>query len=660
VIEQYQTRAAAHTASRDAERSLSRVISRLRLATFIPGMLVLILASTRGMPPVMTTVGIVLLLAFGALVFWHAGVDARAAWYEALRLVNYHALARIGRSWDRLPPAEAPIVAIGADQDLEHHAYAVDLDLFGRASLLQWLGPAATVPGTRTLQEWMMTPAAPAEIHARQLAVAELADADTWREHLGGHGQLAATVRPHELEQFLEWAEGSGAFTAAGAKRLHVTALALVAAIWILIVAFATGFVEGTYFLIPIAAGMVLSFATAAHVHGEFNKAGAGHHAFARYADLFAHATAAPDGARHLRTIHSRLAPSGSSAPLCMRRLNRILGFAQLRAGAGIFHFVFQALTLWDFHVFFALDRWRRQVGASVRSWMGALGELDALSAFAQVKADNPAWCLPEVSESSRVFEARDLGHPLIPDDRRVGNDVTVGPPGTLVLITGSNMSGKSTLLRAIGLNAVLAQAGAPVCATSLRMPPSDLETSIRVHDSLEQGLSYFMAALARLKRVVDRSERARQTPGALPVMYLLDEILQGTNTAERTIAVRGVARHLLYAGAIGVMTTHDLGLAAEEPLDTAAQLVHFTEIVDEHGRMTFDYRLRPGLATSRNALRLMQLIGIELEPARDDGADPDGGPRAAHSARRTADRGERTPDSAERSADSGRTYPSR
>ena len=173
-------------------------------------------------------------------------------------------------------------------------------------------------------------------------------------------------------------------------------------------------------------------------------------------------------------------------------------------------------------------------------------------------------------------------------------------------------MSGKSTLLRAIGLNAVLAQAGGPVCADALRMPTTDIETSIRVQDSLEHGLSYFMAALARLKGVLDH---ARNRDGGRAVLYLLDEILQGTNTGERAIAVRGVARHLLDAGAIGVMTTHDLGLAAEEPLNTAARLAHFTELVDEQGGMTFDYRLRPGLATSRNALRLMRLIGIGDDP---------------------------------------------
>ena len=172
-------------------------------------------------------------------------------------------------------------------------------------------------------------------------------------------------------------------------------------------------------------------------------------------------------------------------------------------------------------------------------------------------------------------------------------------------------MSGKSTLLRAVGLNTVLAQAGGCACAARLRLPPCDVQSSIRVQDSLELGLSYFMAALARLKGVVDAAEHPRRKDRVL--FYLLDEILQGTNSVERGIAVRAVAQHLLDAGAIGIMTTHDLSLAGEEPLKSSAVLVHFTETLD-HGAMRFDYRLREGLATSRNALRLMQAIGISLK----------------------------------------------
>jgi len=606
VIARYEQQVAEHTARRDLEIARSIRISRLRLATVVPAVALLVIAGARTFSPAALTAALVLLLIFLVLVVWHARVEHRVAWHDALRTVNLHALARVGRVWDRLPPADDP------PPQIEDHPYAQDLDLFGRVSLLQWLGPAATAAGARTLQQWVLAPAPVLDIADRQRAVTELSAAQEWREYFAAHGRMAAGVRRAELESFLSWAESAGPFAASTTTRLQVGVLAITASIWVLIALQAAGLADAAYWLIPVVIGMILSFVTALHVHGEFNRALVVDQAFARYADLFAHAVQAPRQAPLLGSIRTRLAPSGWDAPDCLRRLNRILGFAQLRAGAAIFHFPVQALTLWDFHVFFALDRWRRTFGSSVRGWMEAIGELDALSALAQVKADNPGWSLPEVVDARqddlKQFVASDLGHPLIPDDRRVGNDVAVGPPGTILLITGSNMSGKSTLLRAIGLNAVLAQAGGPVCATALRMPAADIETSIRVHDSLEHGWSYFMAALARLKGVLDR---ARNRDGRRAVLYLLDEILQGTNTGERAIAVRGVARHLLGAGAIGVMTTHDLGLAAEEPLNTAARLAHFTELVDEHGGMTFDYRLRPGLATSRNALRLMRLIGI-------------------------------------------------
>jgi MutS-like protein len=605
VTVRYDERAATHAAARDAETRRSVLISRLRLATFLPGAACLVWVAGRGASVPVAVCAVVLLCAFAGLVVWHAGVEERVAWFEALRLVNARAYARTRRDWNGLPATDAP-----AGVDLTHHPYSLDLDLFGRASLAQWLGPSATPAGGWSLAAWLLEPAAVGEIRARQAAVAELAPATVWREQLFAHGVLAAGARSADLDRFFGWAEGPGLFGGRETVwRLVVVALTL--AIWVLIALHITGILDAPLWTFPLIAGLILSFATARRVHGTFDRAGAGQRALARYAGLLAHAVAAPADSARLRDLHDRLTAGGHSAPRCMRQLNRILGFAELRAGAAILHFPIQALTLWDFHVAFALDRWRLRAGRRVRAWIGALGELDALSSFATVSFDNPSWSTPEFGETP-LLAAADMGHPLLPDDRRVVNDVEIGPPGTILVITGSNMSGKSTLLRAVGLNVVLSQAGAAACARTLRLPASDLQASIRVQDSLELGLSYFMAALARLKGIVDAAERPRE---GRVLLYLLDEILQGTNSAERSIAVRGIIRHLLDAGAIGAMTTHDLALVTEPPLDRAARLVHFTESVDEAGRMSFDYRLRPGPATSRNALRLMQLIGIDLPP---------------------------------------------
>ena len=560
---------------------------------------------------------VALFVGFGALVAWHARVEDRVAWYEALRVVALRGVARLGRSWEDLPPGDPP-----AAIDIAHHPYASDLDLFGRASLFQWLGPAATARGSFRLATWLLHPAEPGTVRARQAAVIELSAADEWREQLSARGELARGARQGEIDTFLAWAEAPDAtwdFAVPFIRGFHVTlfstamyavALALTLSIWILFALFLFGATDAALWLIPLVAGIILSFANAKWIYSAFDRAGGGLHALARYAGLFEHATATRFTTPVLQDVQRRLSIDGKSAPLCMRRLNLILGFAELRTGAAILHFPIQAFTLWDFHVFFALERWRRAAGPHLRDWFEALGELDGLSSLATAKRDNPNWAMPDVDDQPLVA-AETLGHPLIPDDRRVANDVTVGPPGTLLLVTGSNMSGKSTLLRSIGLNIVLALAGGCVCASRLRVPRCDLQTSIRVQDSLELGLSYFMAALARLKGVVDAAEQER---GDRVLLYLLDEILQGTNSAERSIAVRAVTRHLLDAGAIGVMTTHDLNIASEEPLKSSAALVHFTETVDDHGKMDFDYRLRDGLATSRNALRLMQTIGISVK----------------------------------------------
>jgi hypothetical protein len=610
---EYAARARRYAESRDAHRRVSSIYSRWRLATFLPAFALLIWWLQAGIP-LLFALSALLFVVFGVLVVRHARVEERIAWCEALRVVNARAIARIRRDWDALPlglaardNSQRPNSQLPKEvTEAIGHPYAEDLDVFGRASLYQWLGPAATAAGASTLARWLLAPADIGEIRLRQEAVDDLAPRLDWRERLAGFGAVDTGASTLPIDGFLTWAESdTPSLPFFGAIRVAV--YALTGSIWMLIPLHAAGLAPALW-PIPLVAGMVLSFVTAYHVHTAFTAAGTGQIALKQYAALLAHVVDPRFETAKLDAIQARLGTHSEPAPVAMRRLNAILGFAELRQGSALLHFPIQAVTLWDFHVLFALERWRRSAGRHVRDWLEAAGEIDALACLAAIRHDNPDWAQPLLSDE-RVLRATALGHPLIPDARRVANDVSVGPPGSVLLITGSNMSGKSTLLRAIGLNAVLAQAGAPACAADLRMPAADLHTSIRILDSLEQGISYFMAALARLKSVIDAAERE---PEDRVLLYLLDEILQGTNSVERGLAVQAVARHLLSAPAIGAMTTHDLGVANDEPLRSHATLVHFTETVDESGTMDFDYTLRPGLATSRNALRLMKLIGID------------------------------------------------
>jgi hypothetical protein len=599
----YAENAERHGRARDLETQRSVRISRLRLASFLTGAAALVWLWSYGAAVIPLGIALGAFILFAMFVVQHSRIDERAARHEALRVVNVRALARIARQWNELPDVPAP-----PGIDVTDHPFAGDLDIFGRASLFQWLGPAATPAGQTTLAAWLLSPAPRAELIARQQAIAQLAASDQWRIVLAAHGVLAANARPHEVDAFIAWGEGPHSF-GARANLLHLAVYTILLTMWGAIALQVAGLTTAALWPIPLLAGLILSFATANRVQTTLDRAGGGQHALARYAALFEHAVRAPSQPERLRTLLERMSGGGRPAPVCMRRLNRILGFGDVRRGAAILHLPLQALTLWDFHVLFALERWRETSGRRVRDWLQALGELDALSLLATMQRDNPGWAVPEISADAKVAAAG-IGHPLIPDHKRVANDVTVGPPGTVLLITGSNMSGKSTLLRSIGLNVVLAQAGGCVCARAMSLPECDLQTSIHVHDSLERGMSYFMAALARLKGVVDAAQHER--PGRT-LLYLLDEILQGTNSAERSIAVRAVTRRLLEAGAIGAMTTHDLALADEEPIKSAATFLHFSETLDADGTMRFDYTLKPGLATSRNALRLMQLIGIDL-----------------------------------------------
>jgi DNA mismatch repair ATPase MutS len=260
-------------------------------------------------------------------------------------------------------------------------------------------------------------------------------------------------------------------------------------------------------------------------------------------------------------------------------------------------------------HCALALLRWRARSGSRLRGWLETLGEIEALASLAGFAFERPDFAWPDLTPEPRL-DARALGHPLIDASRRVGNDVSLPAGGRALVITGSNMSGKSTLLRALGTNAVLAGAGAPVCAKALRIGPLRVATSMRVEDSLEQGVSHFYAELRRLKRVIDLARE----PRSAPVLFLLDEVLHGTNSRERIIGACAVVETLLSLGALGAVSTHDLGITVlERKLAGRVENAHFEEQV-RGDAMTFDYVLRPGIVQSSNALRLMRAVGIDVE----------------------------------------------
>jgi hypothetical protein len=594
----YRERAARFAAERERVERAATLASHARLATFALAIASGIWAEQTASPLAYALLALAA-VAFVGSVLVHRSRRDEAERLGALERLNRLGPARIARDWDALPGAPPPAEAAA-------HPYAEDLDVFGRAGLVQILGPIGTPAGRARLHAWLLQPSTPDALAARQAAVAELATRVDLRDRVAAHAQRAGTVRASELAPLVRWAEGGPPPGPGPATRIVAWALPL--AMWLLAALDLAGVVERGWWVLGVLAATTLTIAgPGARARSAFSRAFAREGIFEGFPDLL-HAIATADlKAPLLAELQAELLADGLDPADRIADLDRLMHLSDLRR-SGILYLPIQLATLWDLHVHAAMERWRDGVGARLTGWLEAAGTFEAVSALATLAHDQPGWAMPILDGEPRL-RAEALGHPLLADDVRVANDVDVGPPGTFLHVTGSNMSGKSTLLRAIGLNAVLAQAGGPVCARSLRMPALDVRSSIRIRDSLERGVSLFMAELERLKGVVDAADAGSKRR----VLFLLDEILHGTNTAERRIAARRVLEHLLEAGAIGAITTHDLELL-DASLSEAAVPVHFRETIrgGEGGGMTFDYTLRPGLATSTNALALMRLVGLD------------------------------------------------
>ena len=613
----FEERAAAH-------QRRSRRYARTRLTIFV------VVAATAwglhsaGRGDELAIVVVVSVVAFGLLVAGHRRARRRQRRAELMATFNREGVARVERRWSALPAPPAAETA---------HDYAEDLDLSGEASLLHLIGGACgTGPGRRSLRSWLLEGADARTVALRQEAVAELAGAMDFRDRLAAEARLAddanrelhATDRnSHSFARnFLAWAESEDWLSSRRAFRwLRVAAFALPPLNVASIVLYALNLAPTSLVAWTLLTSALVLAPSWKRTGQEFALAGNSESGIRNYARVLAHLSGSSLNSRLAASIRDRLrgdrrgdsdsgAPAGDEARAAhveIKSLRGLLDMADLR-GSPLFHLPLATVFFWDVHVLAALERWKRRAGRRVRDWLSAIGDAEALAALAALAADNPGWATPELDPAASALHGRDVGHPLLPPAACVGNDVQVGPPGSFLLVTGSNMSGKSTLLRAVGLNAVLARAGAVVCAQSFRLPPVRVVTCMSVKDSLARGESFFMAELRRLKQVVDAAEsgdRAR-------TLYLLDEILQGTNSAERRIAARAVVRRLLASGAVGAVTTHDLSLADAEDLAARSVAVHFTESVRKSDdELCFDYRLGPGVAQSTNALRLLEIAGL-------------------------------------------------
>jgi hypothetical protein len=539
---------------------------------------------------------------FLAAAIVHARVLRRRSCAERAVNVYRKGLARIEDRWASTdqPPTSQHEQRI----DVSHHLYATDLDLFGPASLFELLSQARTRMGEDTLAAWLLAPSPIADIRQRQAAIAELRPRLDLREDLAVLGEdsakdLKTAVHPEAL---LAWAEAPAKLNQHSIRWLALAlAIAAVAAAFV----WAELGLKAPFFAILIAEGLI-TLTLRKRTNEVLHTTGHALEDLQLLSSLLARIERESFETPRLQAMKQSLVSHETPGSQAIARLAKIGQYIDSLDNP-IVRFLDIPL-LYSVQTAYAAEAWRRAHGSAVRHWLQAIAEAEALLSLAAYSFEHPADPFPDLIETGPPrFHAEALGHPLIPAAKCVRNDVSIGEDAKVLLISGSNMSGKSTLMRAIGINTVLAMAGAPVRATGLQLTPLHLGASILVNDSLQEGASRFYAEITRLRHICDLAE---QSP---PVLFLLDELLQGTNSKDRLIGAEGVVRALLDAGAIGLISTHDLALTnIGGPYDQRLRNIHLQDEIAD-GKMKFDYKLREGVVTHSNGIELMRLIGLKV-----------------------------------------------
>ena len=540
---------------------------------------------------------------FGALVIVHARVIEHRD--RSIRAAQFYdrGIARLEDRW-----ADRGIDGSETGERFRDpaHVYAEDLDLFGNASLFQLLSTARTRAGEDTLAHWLLAPASADEVAARHQAIQELRPLLDLREDLA---VLGSAVRSSlDPDAIARWGEAPEVVFPAGARYIApLLAAAVVISFSLYMASVLTRAPFLAVLLVTLGYGFFLGSRTL-HVATAVNSPS---HDLALLAKLLQRMEREPFRAPLLENLQSRLtAGLELKASAEIAYLGRLVARLDWQRNL-IFAPIAMAL-LWSAQVAMAIERWRKVSGRHLRDWIDTAGEFEALCSLAGYSYEHPSDVFPELSSApSGCFEAEAIAHPLMPEAHAIRNDVKLGcselNDTRLWIVSGSNMSGKSTLLRTVGINTVLAWAGAPVRAHSLKISPLSLGASIRVQDSLQDGRSRFYAEITRLREVVALSS------GPRPLLFLLDELLSGTNSHDRQAGASAIVRALVDRGAMGLITTHDLALAhIADALPGRAANVHFADTL-ENGELHFDYRLQPGVVERSNALDLMRSVGLEV-----------------------------------------------
>jgi|HubBroStandDraft_1064217.scaffolds.fasta_scaffold03687_3 hypothetical protein len=596
---EYSKRLEHHLKIAAAKERLHIRCGNLKLLTIVFGIVVGLLALYKALSPYWILLPVA---AFAVLIVVHERILQARDHAQTVVALYRRGIARIDDNW-------AGTGSTGERFRDPKHVYAEDLDLFGRGCLFELLSTARLPMGEERLARWLCDASATSEIIERQKLVAELRDRLDLREDIAVTGEdLRARL---DAASLIAWAEGKPLPAAAGVRVIF--AILALAALTALVYWFAGGRIWPLILVLAVELGFYAKWRRP--TEGVMDALHCNAEGLTLFSQILERIEREQFASSRLQKETAALTAGDRPASRAIRDFARIVFWMDAREGMIVR--IIELPMLYSLQVAFAADAWRMRWGSQVRAWLDTVGEIEALLSLATYSFEHPADPFPEfvadepAAGNARpalpVFEGQELGHPLIAAAKCARNSVRLDDHTRVMLISGSNMSGKSTLLRTVGINTVLANAGAPVRAQSLRLSPVALGTRIRSTDSLQEGRSNFYTEILHIRQVFELMG------GGQPLLFLFDELLEGTNSKDRRIGAEGLLRALIDHGSIGIVTTHDLALTAVTAVvGNVIRNFHFQDYVED-GQMRFDYTLREGVVAKSNAIELMRLIGLKV-----------------------------------------------
>ncbi len=582
--------------SQDLKKNISQ-ISYLRLAAFVIGLFVSVYTYAIEQQVISAVVTLLWIGLFIYLVKLHEKAIQRKNFTDALVKINERAIDRIEDNWNKFQDN-------GEEFGQEEHPYSGDLDIVGHNSLFQWINSSATYFGRLRLKDYLLKPLkSKDQIKERQEAVKELAKEIEIRQRVNAEAMLISgqSTNPEDL---IKWAERPQKEGGSLAEKL-ITNLLTLAFFTIIFLAIFTETVTYKAFLAVTALNLAVLYLgnkKGGPILDTIHQYKTG---IRTYENIIRAIEEGNFSSQSLKKIQRKLyTKENKKASELISELKAISNLISDRRNMA--YIIINIAFMWDFRCITMLSKWKSKNGKYLKSWLEVIGEFEALSSFANIAFENESWCFPDLHEEGMILKAENLGHPLL-GQRRVCNNITIKDKGSVLLITGSNMSGKSTFLRTVGINLVMSYCGAPVCASSFTASIMNVYSCMRVSDNLEKSISSFYAEILRIKMIVNASK------GNNKIFFLLDEIFKGTNSIDRHLGASMLIKQLSKSGASGMVSTHDLELGDLEKEMAKLSNYHFQEHY-ENGDLRFDYKLRRGISTTRNAMHIIKMAGIEVE----------------------------------------------